>query len=675
MVCAVRRKVKTIKNCETNKTAENQTSRAGPAIPGADGADVRDTQPAGLYIGRIAGPLRDVLFFGLFYLYLLLIVDLRIIYHHSSGAMVRFPAFFRGWPFFRQFLSYPGGLVQYLSSLLAQFFYIGWAGALVVTAQALLLCIFTDSIIKAAGPPRLRILRYIPPILLLSAYTQYTFYFVTTTALLVSLAFAALYPKLTTHNRPVRFIAYAAGLVILYTIAGGAYLPYAVLCLIYECAFGPGPGGGRTSRWQMALLYLLSAAALPYVEAVLLFNVSIAETFSNVLPFYRATLFYRPSSRAIETVYVLYLFLPIIILASGLWRISFGRRLASARPADASAARHTGGGITGWLVETAVVFVIAGATVFLSYNRQPKTLFAVDCFTEKQMWPQVLQTVRRHPTDNALVAYMVNRALYHTGRLGYEMFGHPQNPYSLLLNKLVTIMDWKKYDIYLDMGQVNLAEHGLCEAMERLSERPALLKRLALVNMVKGKLDVARVYLNALTRTLFDADWAEDCLARIESDPNLSADKKIQRLRGLMPSQEHDYCFGAYMPPEKTHLALLEKNRGNRMAFEYLMAFYLLTSQLDNFIQNLYRLDDFDYPGIPRAYEEAILLYEARKGQAVDLGGRKISDESRRRFAWFSQIYFGRYAAKKAPALNELAKSFSDTYFFYYIYGYSRPKR
>ncbi len=668
MVCTVRRKVKTIENCGTSKTAEKQSSRAESAIPAAGGADARDAQPVGLYIGRIAGPLRDELFFGLFYLYLLLIVDLRFLYYHSTGAMVQFPVFFRGWPFFRQFLSYPGGPVQYLSSLLAQFFYIGWAGALVVTAQALLLCIFTDSIIKAAGPQRLRILRYIPPILLLSGYTQYTFYFVTTTALLVSLAFAAMYLKLTTHNRPVRFVAYAAGLVIVYTIAGGAYLPYAVLCLIYECAFGSGPGGGRTSRWQMALLYLLSAAALPYVEAVLLFNVSIAETFSNVLPFYRATLYYRPGTRAIETVYVLYLFLPIIILALGLWRILAGRRLASA-------VRDTGGGITGWLLETAVVFVIAGATVLVSYNRQVKTLFAVDYFTEKQMWPQVLQTVRRHPTNNALVAYMVNRSLYHTDRLGYEMFGHPQTPDSLFFTRVGKILDWKKYDVYFDMGQMNLAEHGLGEAMERFGMRPEILKRLALVNMVKDKIPIARIYLGKLSRTLFHARWANKYLSRLQQDPNLSTDEQIQHLRKLMITPDHDEYFGIQSPPEQNLLALLNRNSHNRMAFEYLMAFYLETGQLDRFIRNLYRLNDFNYKKIPRAYEEAILLYQSLKKKPVDLNGRTISSESRMRFDDFSRVYLGKYAAKKKPALNEMAKSFGNSYFFYYIYGYSRPRR
>jgi len=63
------------------------------------------------------------------------------------------------------------------------------------------------------------------------------------------------------------------------------------------------------------------------------------------------------------------------------------------------------------------------------------------------------------------------------------------------------------------------------------------------------------------------------------------------------------------------------------------------------------------------------------KKKPVDLDGRIISAESRMRFDDFSRIYLGRYAGKKKRALNEMAKSFGNSYFFYYIYGYSRPRR
>jgi hypothetical protein len=122
-------------------------------------------------------------------------------------------------------------------------------------------------------------------------------------------------------------------------------------------------------------------------------------------------------------------------------------------------------------------------------------------------------------------------------------------------------------------------------------------------------------------------------------------------------------------------LDLFDKNSRNRMAFEYLEAYYLLTNQLDKFIGALGRLDDFDYSGLPRAYEEAILLYSYLTKKKIEIPGCEISVKSRERFDGFNNIYIGRYRASKMLALNELAKDYGDSYFFYYLYGLSGVKK
>ena len=102
-----------------------------------------------------AGPIRDLAFFVLFYLYLWLSVDTCLIYH-SNKTIINFPIFFRGWAFFKEFTSYPGGLVEYLCAFLSQFLYYSWAGALVITLLAWLIYVCTDTFIKAINAPRLR---------------------------------------------------------------------------------------------------------------------------------------------------------------------------------------------------------------------------------------------------------------------------------------------------------------------------------------------------------------------------------------------------------------------------------------------------------------------------------------------------------------------------------------
>ena len=99
---------------------------------------------------RLAWLLRSFIFFTLFYLYLWLYIDLKLMYH-GAGIITNFPAFYRGRPFFLQFLSYPGGLIEYISAFLSQFFYYSWAGALVVTIQAWLMCLSLEYLLKAVN--------------------------------------------------------------------------------------------------------------------------------------------------------------------------------------------------------------------------------------------------------------------------------------------------------------------------------------------------------------------------------------------------------------------------------------------------------------------------------------------------------------------------------------------
>ena len=77
--------------------------------------------------------------------------------------------------------------------------------------------------------------------------------------------------------------------------------------------------------------------------------------------------------------------------------------------------------------------------------------------------------------------------------------------------------------------------------MEMNGQRPMILQRLALIKMVKGDLDSARVYLNALSRTLFYSDWAKRYLAELESNPDLLGDEQIQNLRQIMPKKDHGF--------------------------------------------------------------------------------------------------------------------------------------
>ena len=221
-------------------------------------------------IGRFV---RTLIFFIGFYLYLLFIVDLRLIYH-GAGEITNFPSFLKGWSFFMGFISHPGGPVEYIASFLSQLFYIGWAGALVATLQAWSISACIGYFLKAIGYKRLCWIRFIPSLLLLVIYTQYTYHFFAVMALLVALVFVCLYLYLISKSPQSGLLHLIIFLILsftLYYIAAGAYLLFALLCTMYEMFF--------RGRWLTGFLCLLLSVLIPYIEGVLVCGVRIVNAY------------------------------------------------------------------------------------------------------------------------------------------------------------------------------------------------------------------------------------------------------------------------------------------------------------------------------------------------------------------------------------------------------------
>jgi len=633
-------------------------------------------QHSSFYLEKL---LQSLLFFVLFYLYLWLYVDLRLMYH-GAGIITNFPVFYKGGAFFLPFLSYPGGPVEYLSALLSQLFYYSWLGALVVTVQAWLLSSCVDYLLKAANLPRIRWICFALPILLLVLYTRYAYHFVTIMALLAALLTACIYVKVTPLRAKISscVVVFLILSVIVYYLAGGAFLLFAVVCSIHELTF--------KSRWKMSLLCLLSVVAVPYVVGLIVLGVSSIDAYTNLLPLSWKILNYGPRRRLVAIVYALYLIAPVTLIVFGLWRrfrekLHFAQKSAGrkSRKKRQDRASSSPAKVFSWysrsprlrfFVSSLLLLLIASSVSFFCRNEDLRTRFKVDYYAYHKMWPELLSSAKHNP-DDPFIAHAVNRALYHLGRLGYDMFSWPQHPdYLFLSDEKYKWMYWQIFDVFLDLGVVNMAENALSECLEGLGSRPMILKRLALINMVKGDLGSAKIYLGALGKTLFHAGWANDYLDRLKADPNLSEDGYIQHLRSLCLEKD---CPIYSLFEEKTLLWLLEKNSQNRMAFEYLMARYLLNKHLGKLVQNLERLEDFDYLELPTHYEEAALIYVYRTGEPLRLDRYLPTVQKRQQIEDFSRILAG-YGGNKAAASRELSEKFGNTYFFYCMYAPSSSK-
>lgn len=314
-------------------------------------------------------------------------------------------------------------------------------------------------------------------------------------------------------------------------------------------------------------------------------------------------------------------------------------------------------GVRGRVIETIVLAAATTATLYVYHDPGLKALFAVDYYSRQGLWSKVLDTARRCG-PHYLICHAVDRALYHTGRLGDEMFSYYQDPQALLLSGKEAL--WQKADTCTELGLLNEAESALSYLLYLFGEKPLLLQRLARINLVKGDVETASVYLNALSKVPFWRRQATEVLAQLRDDPNLAQGEEIQYLRAVRLKQD-------FVRPADVLRLLLGENPKNRMAYEYSMAWFLLTKDLAGFAQMFNTYHNAVESRIPRHYEEAILLSRALNRGAVDLGARSVSQESQNRFASFTQAIqpFGRdlVAARKS-----LGKSFVDTYYYYFVF-------
>jgi hypothetical protein len=613
--------------------------------------------------------LRDLVFFVFFYLYFAIEIDLRLLYH-CGGLIDNFPAFYRGWDFFRGFLTYPGGIIEYLSDLLVQSFYYSWLGAVVVTGQAWAICLCADYAIRSFGISGWRGLRFLGPLLLLAIYSQYAFHFPTTMGLLVALISFCLYLRFKSNGTAGSIFFFLILSTVLYIAAGGPVLLFVVLCGLYEVLL--------RGRHILGLAHLASGAAMPYLLGIIVYGARFHDAYFQLLPFSWRFLSRQSGRTMLSAVYSLYLFLPLVVVVLGGWRLFFRKRdrLVSSKARSGNPAGRSGGqgGIRGAVnkvlrdrngdvfslsFQTLVLAGITVVTLLLYRDPELRRTFRVDYFSRHRMCAEVIEIGRRSPYDY-LVCHAVNRALYQTGRLGDEMFCFPQHPTSLFLTRKGTEAVWQKFDTCMDFGLVNQAENALSISVETFGERPLLLQRLAVVNMVKGNVGAARVFLKALEKVPFWSSVARGYMARLESDPDLSEDSEIQSLRNVMLHTD-------YVGEADTLTLLLTTNPKNRMAYMYGMAWLLLSKNLDGFVQKFNTYHHRNFSTIPRHFQEALLLSRFLKKQPADVPGQVIAEQTKIQFSEFSRA-MQQHGKSMAAARAALKERFGNTYFYYYFF-------
>jgi hypothetical protein len=582
-------------------------------------------------------------FFLAFFFYIWKFIDPALIFHHQQLG------FSSSAYFFQEFLQYPGGITEYLSLFLFQFASSSFAGSLLYTLLVLLLVLLTRNLIPGRFKKYRVILSLVPAVIIAGLIADYSFHLAFLVTLILILCFLNLVNLL--HRNLLRFVVFLPVLLILLVIAfyftGGFYFLIfvisAIFCLIAE---------GKKETWIPAVILLLFYFLVPWFASKTVFYITLKDAFLKIIPYYYT---YKPG----VLFYCLYFYIPLMLFITWLLTAVSAIRRNFSGPDEG-----------GWffpVIQYGIALVAGLLLCFLVFPNAQKFKIKVDYYSYKGQWDKVLSLVKIHSSEDRLIQFHTNRALYHTGKLPEQMFDYPQTMGvdGLFLTRfMMPEILIPTTQLYIDMGYINEAIHWGNEAISQNENSPQILEQLIIANIIAMNYRSAQLYINNLKNNPLFRKTANRYEGYLQGDNFAEFDSLVKEKRKIMPS--NDFIVNRLSP--QFDLISLLNDKDNRMAYEYLQAYFLLKNDIASFIQYFPMEEKYGYLHLPETYQEALALYTfelRRRGKDVlklKLDSRiikKLND-----YLSVIQLYNG----DLNKAQNDLKKNFGNTYWYYVHY-------
>lgn len=565
--------------------------------------------------------------------YLLVFNRYHIIFQEQSQL------FIFSWDYFTGYLNNPGGLSSYVGAFFTQFFINYFAGGLILTIAGVIVYLLTAYILRKGNLNGV-LFSLIPGLILLAVGNDYTYTFGYTVGLILALALTAIYFSI--RKDTIRFSAGFIGLFLLYMASGGFMILAAILCLIHEFM-------KRRYRLPVVSGYLIVMILFPYIAGKFIYYIPPASewTIQILLPFAGITRILSLS---------LLIYYPLTLIIAGLWmalshksQINFKWSWSSVIPG------------------TVIYIFLSWGIIKYSYDDKTESLFKMDYYVQHSEWRKALEHASTYPGTNRLIIYFTNLSLYKTGQMGDSLFHFNH------IGKDDLWLEWPGgklslffgAEIFYHLGYFNETYRRAYDAMVLTGQNPRSLKCLAKISLVNGNNGLVEKHLKILDQTLFYRKWSQHYKSFLQDPDLMQEDQEIMEKSHLLLNS--DFLVDTNNP-DQTLFQLVKHHPENRMAYEYLLASFLLDKNLTAFVSYISNLKSYGFKDLPVHYEEALLVYMNQTQKNIVPEGYMIRESTNKGFEDYYNDYSNArssYSGNLNLMAERLYKNYGKTYWFY----------
>lgn len=491
--------------------------------------------------------------------------------------------------YFLERIVLPGGLADYISEFLVQFYYMPVLGGtiialLLMSIQAISWGLMKQYGMKAVFPGYL--LSFVPSIVLWCAMGDQNVLLSFVVALFGALVIGWIHNRF--HNRLVKVVFELVSTALVYWFLGPVVFLYAALMIGDTLMKGKQNGHILSSLGYSACLLILTVAWILLTTQSLQYP--LYRIFSG-LNYYRypGTVSPLPLGVMIWTVVVVFFGM---VPDGHAWI----KKLQQSKVVMALA--------------YVLVIVASWFGIKASFDEMTYDLIDYDFLVRTEQWDKIIEKAEKKQATTPLSVSCVNLALSQKGMLADRLFEFYQNGGEGLFPTFTRdmISPVSTAEIFFRLGMVNDAERYMFEAQEAIPnyrKSARLTRRIIECEIINGNYKVADKLLRRLQKTLFYSNWADQMMALLGNEKAINRHPIYGKLRKYREKKQ-DFLFSDREMDQMLGLLFLNDNH-NKMAYEYLVCYELLQRDMAKFMQ-YYPLGRFvDYDHIPRSFQEILI--------------------------------------------------------------------